>query len=415
MRTKDGAAMRPQTPSAFIIWLWRAAFLGAAAAGAALPGCSNSSDPAAAASKPASAPLASIKSAEGELPAPTQASEPRAGSPEALLHEAKLLRIKPFEHVTTPDKIAEARLSRLNELVRLATEVLAKTHDDPAQERTFDDGAFLLMNTRLQLALCDDQQLRDENIDSLYEHAAAFYERNPNSKAAAEAAYTVAKFAHESARKHGTDDWLNEFATQAQLFATKFPREQSRASSLLFAAGWSCELRGLNKPAVDCYRLLVNQFPDAEDAVAAAGSVRRLELVGKPVQLGGSTLDGGYVSIDEFVGRPVLVLFWKSDSPEVAPLVDELQGLQASAGEKLGIIGVALDEDPADIQAFLADRGLEWKQIFFADPAKRGWKNTVAEFYGVKGVPALWLIGADGKVISTSLNSESARKAIAGL
>lgn len=406
--------MRPQTPSAFIIWLWRAAFLGAAAAGAALPGCNNSSAPDAGAAKVA-APLASIKTAAAEPTDSQQQSEPPAGSPEALLHEAKLLRIKPFDHLTSPDKIAEARRLRLKELVRMATEVLAKTHDDPSKERTFDDGAYLLMNTRLQLALCDDPQLRDENVDALYEHAAAFYERDPQSRAAAEAAYTVAKLAHENAREHRTSDWINEFATQAQLFATKFPREQSRAGSLLFSAGWSCELHGLTKPAIDCYRLLVDLFPDAEDAVTAAGSIRRLELIGKPVQLGGSTLDGGYVSIDEFAGKPVFVLFWKSGNAEVSELISELRDLQSSAGREISVIGVALDEDPADIEAFLGEQALDWKHIFFADPAKRGWKNTVAEFYGVKGIPSLWLIGPDGRVVSTNVTAETARKAIAGL
>ena len=40
----------------------------------------------------------------------------------------------------------------------------------------------------------------------------------------------VARFAHENSRRHGTKDWLTEFARQSQLFATKFPREQRAAA-----------------------------------------------------------------------------------------------------------------------------------------------------------------------------------------
>ncbi|MGC1274747.1 MAG: TlpA disulfide reductase family protein [Planctomycetaceae bacterium] len=405
--------MRPQNPSALIVWLWRAAFLGAAAAGAALPGCSGSTGTEQAAKTgemKAAAPIASIASTP-ETP-PPQLPEPAAGSPEAILHSAKLLRIKPFTNVTSPEQIASARVDRHQEIVRLATEVIAKTHDDPAKERTFDDAAFLLMNARLQLALCDDEKARQPNIDALYEHVEAFYKRKPDSKAAAEAAFTVAKFAHENARRHGTTEWLTEFSRQSQLFATKFPQE-TRAASLLYSAGWSCELHGLAPEAKRCYALIADQYPASDEAVTAAGSLRRLDLVGQPVQLGGTTFDKGHVSVDDYAGKTVLVFFWQSANPKVAELMPVLEELQAAHGDDLAIIGVALDEDEQAIATFLEAHPLDWRQIFFSDPARRGWKNTVAEFYGVKTVPSLWLIGPDGLVRSTKLSAETARQAVA--
>jgi len=413
----DGTAMRSQTPSVLIVWFWRAVFLGAAAAGAALPGCSGSSETTAAKSDTSAAPLASINRPAGQkAEAPSQTPEPAVAlTPEALLHEAKVLRMKPFTSVTSPEQIASARIARQKELVRLTTEVIAKTHDDAENERIFDDAAFLLMNARLQLALCDDEQTRSENIDALYEHADAFYRRKADSKAAAEAAFCVARLAHENARLAGGKEWLAEFARQAQVFATKFPKEETRGPSLLFSAGWSCELHGMAQDASACYTQIVNSFPGTEEAVTAAGSLRRLKLVGQPLQLGGSTLDGGYVSIDEFAGKPVLVLFWQASNPKVAELVPVLADLQSAHGKDFGIIGVALDEDETAVREFLEAHGLEWPQIFFADPAKRGWKNTIAEFYGVKSVPALWLVGPDGKVRSTNLSAETARQAVANL
>lgn len=405
--------MRSPNLSFVTLWLWRAAFLGAAAAGAALPGCGGPSEPDAAASsaaKPAS-PVASIDAASADS-APQQVPEPQTGTPEAVLDQAKSLRNKPFEGLTNPERIAEARLSRHKEIVRLATEVLAKTHDDPSKEATFDDAAILLMNCRLQLATGGDEATRQENTDALYEHATAFYARNPKSKAAAEAAFTVAKFAHEGARTHGTKDWLEEFARQARVFATKFPQEESRAASLLFSAGWSCELHGHTAPAKACYDQIVESFPKSDEAVTAAGSRRRLDLVGRPVQLGGSTFDGNHVSIDDYAGKSVLVVFWQAANPKVADLMPVLADLQAAQGDKLAILGVALDEDEATVEEFLKAHPLDWKQIFFADKEKRGWRNTVAEFYGVKSVPGVWLVGPDGKVRSTNLTAETIRQAV---
>lgn len=408
--------MRSPNASRVTVWLWRAAFLGAAAVGAALPGCGSSSESGAAANAGAESapPVASIEAAPSDAPAPPQLPEPPAGTPEAVLHEAKLLRVKPFEGLKNAEKIAEARLARHKEIVRLATEVIAKTHDDPAKERVFDDAAFLLMNARLQLALAADEATRKENTDALYEHATAFHARNPKSKAAAEAAFTVAKFAHEGARQHRTKEWLEEFARQAQVFATNFPQEESRAVSLLYSAAWSCELNGQSAPAAACYRQIVHDFPKTDEAVTAAGSLRRINLVGRPIQLGGSTLDGGYVSVDEYAGKSVLVVFWQAANPKMAELMSELAELQASQGDGLAILGVALDEEEATIEQFLQAHPLQWKQIFFADKTKRGWKNTVAEFYGVKSVPGVWLVGPEGKVRSTNLTAETVRQAVAG-
>ena len=406
--------MRPQISSPLTVWLWRAAFLGAAAVGAALPGCGGSSGPepvAQSGTKTAeAAPVASISTSEK---APLQRPEPAAGTPEAILHAAKLLRTKPFSGVTSPEQIAEAHIDRHQEIVRMATEVLAKTHSDPEKSRTFDDAAFLLMNARLQLALCDDEKARDPNIDALYEHVEAFYKRDPKSKAAAEAAFTVAKFAHENARRHRSQEWLTEFSRQSQLFAAKFPQED-RASSLLYSAGWSCELSGLEAEAERCYTLIAEQYPDSEKAVAATGSLRRLDLVGKPVQLGGTTFDKGHVSVDEYAGKTVLVFFWQASNPKVAELMPILEELQTARGDELAIIGVALDEDEQTIASFLENHPLEWKQIFFSNPERRGWNNTVAEFYGVKSVPSLWLIGPDGKVRATNLTAETVHPAVTG-
>ncbi len=407
--------MRSPNASFMTVWLWRAAFLGAAAAGAALPGCGSSDDTggiAQASSEPVS-PVASIQASAGESSAPAQLPEPPAGTPEAVLREAQALRTKPFEGLTNPAKIAEAQISRQKEIIRRVTEVIAKTHDDPAKEDTFDEAALLLMTARLQLATSGDEASRKENIDALYEHAAAFHARNPKSKAAAEAAFTVARFAHEGAREHGTKEWLEEFARQAQVFAANFPHEGSRAASLLFSAAWSCELHGHTKPAAACYALIVKDFSASDEAVTAAGSLRRLELVGRPLQLGGSTFRGSeYVSIDDYAGKSVLVVFWQAANPKVAELMPVLADLQAAQGGKLAILGVALDEDEAVVERFLNEHPLDWKQIFFADKAKRGWKNTVAEFYGVKSVPGVWLVGPDGKVRATNLTAESVRQAV---
>src|SRR5690606_22911310 len=119
--------------------------------------------------------------------------------------------------------------------------------------------------------------------------------------------------------------WLEEFANQAKLFATNFP-QNARAVPLLLAAARTCDLHDLHEEATTCYALVQSQFPNHPASAQVAGPLRRLQLLGKPLQLAGPTIDGNYVNIDEHRGKVVLVVFWASN---VIPFLEQLPQLTA--------------------------------------------------------------------------------------
>ena len=83
---------------------------------------------------------------------------------------------------------------------------------------------------------------------------------------------------------------------------------------LLWAAGQTCELYHMDAEAVTCFALLRENFPQSPQVAQATAVLRRLELKGRPLKLGGETSEGGFVNIEELRGKPVLVVFWASDS-----------------------------------------------------------------------------------------------------
>ena len=68
--------------------------------------------------------------------------------------------------------------------------------------------------------------------------------------------------------------------------------------------------------------------------------------------------------------------------------------------DQLTVVGVNLDLDEFQVDAFLEETGIGWRQIFFSEPDKRGGRNPVARFYGVHAVPEYWLVDSHGTVSS---------------
>jgi len=327
---------------------------------------------------------------------------PEKGSPRWLVLQMTQLRMQPFPETDDIEKQREARRTRNQEIVKLAEEAIAKTHQDPELEAVFNVAVHRLMESLLALSLQGDQ----DSIDSLFSFADSFYKRDPKSRAASESAFILARFVHKNAQYSGSEDvrYLQEFSRQARTFAERFPDEQARAVELLNDAGATCDVYGLREEAILCFETLRQKYADTPQAQQAIPVLRRLNLIGKPLDLGGPTLDGGFISAADFKGSPVLVVFWSS---QAAPFVEQSAAIIAATEkyEKQGlqVIGVNLDTDESAIDAFLEKSSMGWRTVFHTDPERRGWNHPVAVHYGVTTIPQIWLVDAEGKAVTTSI------------
>lgn len=332
---------------------------------------------------------------------------PAKGTPERLLYDIDQLRKRPLPQTRDMAELRGVQMSRNEQIVELATEAIARTHDQEDREEQFNEAVHNLMEARLQLAL----QGKEEHIDLLYNQAESLYRRDPKSQAAIDAARVRVRFAHTNAMRFAEREpkWLQELAQQARTFAANFPQEDIHAVELLYAAGRSCELHGLTDEAIACYSLVTRQFANSRNAKAAQvpAILRRLQLPGQPLELAGPERGGQFVRIEDYRGKAVLVVFWASGTPRVHDYLPSIREAQEKLGaEKLSVIGVNLDEDELALEAFVERNGLNWPQIFHADPSRRRWDNPVARFYGLRDIPAVWLIDAEGTVVSTNVTPE---------
>lgn len=391
-------------------------------------GCSKSDKPSgtAADSKAGALPAAAISAidddADDDDPSDpddekTEAADlaaPKEGTPEWLVHEATRLLVAPPPQTEDVEVLKKHRKEKNDKIIELSQAAIKQTHADKEKERLFNLAVHNLLEARLQLALSGDR----DSIDSLYEDAAALFKRDPKSAAAAEGANTLVNMAYTLARNSsgGDLDWIGEFARQARHFAVSFPAEERRALPLLFTAGRSCELSGLTIEALECYTLIQKGFPKSQYAASVAPILRRLKLPGSPPQLGGPTIDGDHVALDDLLGKVVLVVFW---STEARPFQDQLRDLvkvtRKQARRGVVVVGVNLDQEPAVVKDFVVQHRIPWPQIFFPETEKRGWNNPIVNYYGIMDIPALWLIDPSGNVVSTNIKIESLAEEISKL
>ena len=108
-------------------------------------------------------------------------------------------------------------------------------------------------------------------------------------------------------------------------------------------------------------------------------------------------LDGKPISLADYRGKVVLLDFWAVWCGPCLGEIPRIRAVYEKYHDKgFEVIGVSLDEDEAALRAYIKAHEMPWRHIF--DGQK--WSGDLVQQYGVRSIPAPFLIDREGKVIS---------------
>ena len=141
----------------------------------------------------------------------------------------------------------------------------------------------------------------------------------------------------------------------------------------------------------------------AGTAATMLGAARRLDLVGKPFVLEGSTVDGKPLDWKQYRGKVVLVDFFATwCGPHRDEMPDLMKCFDAYRRRGFDIVSISIDRDRKAIEDFVEQEKYPWTVLLDRNEA-RGTDQSLATYYGIFTVPQMILVGKDGKVVALNV------------
>ena len=120
--------------------------------------------------------------------------------------------------------------------------------------------------------------------------------------------------------------------------------------------------------------------------------------IGKPFAATLTKLDGTKLTLpDDLRGKVVVIDFWATWCRPCIMTIPHMKSLYAKYKTRgVEIVGISLDKDLQRLKSFVATNKMDWIHAC----SGKGWDDPTAHKYGIGGIPSIWVIGKDGKVVS---------------
>jgi len=195
------------------------------------------------------------------------------------------------------------------------------------------------------------------------------------------------------------------------------PDERDKLAFAHYYMGESYRGMGMYDDAEKEYQVVVDQFSGVNPRLTQFAQMnlsdltmeRRLAVGNEPIPFEVKSTKGETISPDKYKGKVLLLDFWatwcgpcKAEMPNVKKVYSKYNG------QGFEIVGVSLDRSRQAFDTYVSQNKIEWPQYFDG----KYWNNEIATQYGVRSIPATYLIDKKGKIRYKSLRGRQLEDAV---
>ncbi len=148
---------------------------------------------------------------------------------------------------------------------------------------------------------------------------------------------------------------------------------------------------------------LLTRLAKSPNAATARTAKAQLALRNEPLDLKFTAVDGREVDLAKLRGKVVLIDFWATwCGPCVQEVPDVVAAYKKYHDKGFEIVGISLDKEKEPLLKFTKEKEMTWPQYYDG----KFWQNDFARRFGIDSIPAMWLVGADGRVVSFSARED---------
>ncbi|MEO7216350.1 TlpA disulfide reductase family protein [Mucilaginibacter sp.] len=186
-------------------------------------------------------------------------------------------------------------------------------------------------------------------------------------------------------------------------FAKENPNSYFALVALSEAAGTKVDLAVVEP----IYKALNSKYKQTDMGLELAQRIKAAStiVVGNQTPLfTQNDVSGKPLALSALRGKVILIDFWASwCAPCRAENPNLAKQYQLYKDKGFEILSVSLDSEKKNWVSAIQQDGMPWKHV----SDLKGWNNVIGRLYGIRAVPACFLVDAEGKIIATDVRGKT--------